>query len=70
MMTSFLSVAFIGLFAWPSGSLLSRYARQLMAATETVDNIKSVTTGNTPISERQTRPLARLDLEQQLEAWQ
>ena len=48
----------------------SSRARQLMAATETIDNIKSVTNCNTPTNEGQTRPLVRLDLEQQVEAWQ
>ena len=47
----------------------SSRARQLIAATETCDNIKTVTIV-TPSNEGQARPLARLEPEQQREAWQ
>ena len=47
----------------------SSRARQFISATKISDNLKSVTTV-TPISERQTRPLAKLEPEQQKEAWQ
>ena len=42
--------------------IASSRARQLMGANETVQDIKSVTNGNTflPTNERQTRPMARL----------
>lgn len=48
----------------------SSRARQLMAAIETADNIKSVTNSNGPKNELQLRPLARLEPDQQREAWQ
>lgn len=44
-------------------------ARQLIDAATTAGNLKSVTSGNTPISERVVRPLVRLDPDQQREAW-
>lgn len=50
-------------------SFTSSRARQIILATERIENIKSVTTV-THITERQTRPLARLEPEQQKEAWQ
>lgn len=46
----------------------SSRARQLMMATETLENIKSVTIV-TPITESQARPLAKLQPDQQREAW-
>jgi hypothetical protein len=49
----------------------SSRSRQLIGAAEVVNNIGSVTTGNTlPDTERMTRPLAKLEPEQQREAWQ
>jgi len=48
----------------------SSRARQLIMATEAMENVKSVTSGNTPSSERQTRPLSKLEPEQQRQAWQ
>lgn len=50
-------------------SFTSSRARQIILATERIENIKSVTTV-THITESQTRPLARLEPEQQKEAWQ
>jgi len=44
-------------------------ARQLIGAARTYDNIKSVTIV-TPVTESQARPLAKLEPEQQREAWQ
>jgi hypothetical protein len=46
------------------------YARRLIASAETVDNIKNVPIGTTPATESQCRPLARLEPDQQREAWQ
>lgn len=46
----------------------SSRARQLITATETMENIKSVTIV-TPATESQARPLAKLEPEQQREAW-
>lgn len=48
----------------------SSRARQLIMATEALENVKSVTSGNTPSSERQARPLSKLEPEQQRQAWQ
>ena len=52
--------------------IASSRARQLMGASETVQDIKSVTTGNTflPTNERQTRPMARLTPDEKGVAWQ
>jgi len=47
----------------------SSRARQLIMATETLENVKSVTIV-TPATESQARPLVKLDPEQQREAWQ
>lgn len=47
----------------------SSRARQLISAAQINENVKSVTTV-TPTSERQTRPLTRLEPEQQSEAWE
>jgi hypothetical protein len=46
------------------------YARKLITSAETVDNIKTGTTGTVPATERQTRPLLVLPPAQQLIAWQ
>lgn len=46
----------------------SSRARQLIMSVEAIENVKSVTTV-TPNNERQTRPLARLEPDQQREAW-
>lgn len=48
----------------------SSRARQILSATEAVDNVKTVTIGNTPINERQARPLMSLEPDQQRQAWQ
>jgi len=44
-----------------------RYARYLLASTEVVENVSGGTI--VPVSESQARPLARLEPEQQREAW-
>jgi hypothetical protein len=46
----------------------SSRARQFIMATETSDNIKSVTIV-TPLTESQARPLAKLEPDKQREAW-
>ena len=43
----------------------SSRARQLIAATEIIDNIKSVTPGNAPAYEKHVRPLMCLAADQQ-----
>jgi hypothetical protein len=48
--------------------MVASRARQLIGAAEVVANLQSVTTV-TPTSERQVRPLAGLEPEQQREAW-
>lgn len=48
----------------------SSRARQLISATETVDNIKSVTPRNAPSCEFHARPLMALNPDQQRTAWQ
>ena len=47
----------------------SSRARQLIAATEIIDNIKSVTPGNVPAYEKHVRPLMCLTADRQLIAW-
>jgi hypothetical protein len=47
-----------------------RHAYRLMDSSEVVDNLKSDPMGHFPENERQARPLACLDLEQQEVAWQ
>ncbi len=47
----------------------SSRARQLIMATEALENVKSVTTV-TPVTESQARPLSKLEPEQQRQAWQ
>lgn len=49
--------------------MVASRARQLIAAAETVENLKTVTTVTLPESERQARPLSKLEPEQQREAW-
>jgi hypothetical protein len=49
--------------------MVASRARQLIGAAEIAVNLQSVTTV-TPTSERQVRPLAKLEPEQQKEAWQ
>jgi hypothetical protein len=51
------------------GMVASR-ARQLISAAGIAKNLKSVTTGNTPESERVVRPLAGLPAEEQREVWE
>jgi len=48
----------------------SNYARRLITSAETFDNIKSVPIGTVPTTESQTRPLSKLEPDQQREAWQ
>jgi hypothetical protein len=45
-----------------------RYARYLLRSTAVVENISTGTM--VPVSERQVRPLTKLEPEQQKEAWQ
>jgi len=40
-----------------------------MTSAETIENVKNVPMGTVPSNERQARPLARLEPEQQKEAW-
>jgi hypothetical protein len=47
----------------------SSRARQIISATETLDNIKSVTPRNAPSCEFHARPLMALSSDQQREAW-
>jgi hypothetical protein len=51
------------------GMVASR-ARQLIGAAQVAGNLESVTTGNGPASERQTRPLTSLEPDDQRLAWQ
>lgn len=50
------------------GMVASR-ARQLISSAEVVSNLKSVTTVTLPANEAQTRPLARLEPEQQVQVY-
>ena len=45
-------------------------ARQLVAAAETFDDLKSVTPGNTPLYEKHIRPLMSLTTEKKQQVWQ
>jgi hypothetical protein len=46
------------------------YGKRLIHAAEVVENLENVPTGTLPTTERQARPLANLEPEQQREAWQ
>ena len=52
--------------------MVARRTRQLIGAAEVVRNLQdqSVTVVTLPTSERQVRPLTKLEPEQQREAWQ
>ncbi len=47
----------------------SNYARRLITSVEITDNIKNVPIGTLPTTESQTRPLSKLEPEQQREVW-
>lgn len=49
-------------------SMTDRYARNLISSTKVINNVRTGTI--VPLTESQTRPLARLEPDQQREAWQ